>query len=331
MLLMYEKFQPSFFLKNKHVQTVYASFFRKVPKHSFEIEKFILSDGDFLESYWYNKQNYSNKPLVILFHGLAGSYKSPYILGLMKELDKDGYNSVLMHFRSCSGVINDKAISYHSGKTDDAKEYILSIKERYPNTQLFSIGFSLGANMMLKLLGEFAEESPFSASVSISAPMQLDLGSNKINSGFSKLYQAYLLKSLNKLLEEKYKTHDMQNLLKLKKEDIKNLSSFWEFDDAYTAPIHGFDSAQDYYTKSSAKQYLKYIQSPTLIIHALDDPFMPPEILPNKNEISSSILLDIHKNGGHVGFVNGSLFKPKYWLEKRILSYFNSTIKNKHK
>jgi len=162
----------------------------------------------------------------MLFHGLAGSYKSPYIQGLMQELDKQGYNSVLMHFRSCSGVMNLKPIAYHSGKTDDAIEFIDSIKQRFPDAKLFSVGFSLGANMMLKLLGELKEKSPFSASVSVSAPMKLDLGSDRINRGLSKYYQKYLLKNLNKLLEQKYETHDMESLSGLKKENIKNIYPF---------------------------------------------------------------------------------------------------------
>lgn len=320
---MNKKFNPSFLLKNKHIQTTYASFFRKNPDHTFEIEKFILDDGDFLECYWYNKPLITNKPLVILFHGLAGSYKSPYIHGLMQELDKQGYNSVLMHFRYCSGVMNLKPMTYHSGKTDDALEYIDSIKERFPDAKLFSVGFSLGANMMLKLLGELKSKSPFSASVSVSAPIKLDLASNRINQGLSKYYQKYLLKNLNESLEEKYETHDMETLIGLKKENVKKLSTLWEFDEVYTAPIHGFDSAQDYYDKSSSIHYLKYIKTPTLIIHSKDDPFMPEEILPTQDEISSSIKLEIYENGGHVGFVDGSIFKPEFFLEKRIPNYFN--------
>ena len=241
----------------------------------------------------------------------------------MQKLDKQGYNTVLMHFRSCSGVMNLKPIAYHSGKTDDALEVINDLKHRFPNSKLFSIGFSLGANMMLKLLGELGNNSPFTASISISAPMQLDLGSDRVNQGLSKYYQSYLLKNLNNLLEQKYEMHNMKTLINLEKKDIKNLKSFWDFDNAYTAPIHGFKDAQDYYTKSSAKQYLKNIQTPTLIIHALDDPFMPKEILPNKDEISSSVELEIYEHGGHVGFINGTLLHPKYFLEERIQKYFN--------
>ena len=178
--------------------------------------------------------------------------------------------------------------------------------------------------MLLKLLGELKENNLIRKAVSISAPMQLDISANKMNKGFSKFYQAHLLKSLNLQLEKKYIQHDMKSLIKLKKDDIKNLKSFWQFDDAYTAPIHGFQSASHYYEKSSAKQYLKNIQTPSLIIHALDDPFMTPKILPSKEELSPSIILEVYQNGGHVGFISGNIFKPTYWLEKRVVNFFKS-------
>ncbi|MEA1893126.1 MAG: hydrolase [Campylobacterota bacterium] len=324
---MSTQFKPPFLLKNRHVQTLYSSLFRKIPHHDFDKERFELSDGDFIECYWYNKQNKEdNRPIVILFHGLAGSYKSPYIQGTMKELDSNGFNSVIVHFRSCSGVMNIRASSYHSGKTDDALEFIASLQKRFKNTKFFAIGYSLGGNMLLKLLGELKQSSPFKAAISVSAPMQLDICGDSMDRGFSKIYQHHLMKSLNSSLEEKCDMHDMKSLINLNKKDIKSFRTFWEFDDAYTAPIHGFDSALDYYTKSSSKQFLKYIKTNTLIIHSIDDPFMTPKVIPDEDEISSYVSLEIYPNGGHVGFVEGSFFKPKYWLEKRAVSYFKRFI-----
>jgi len=324
---MKKVFNPSIFLKNKHIQTIYSSFFRKFPKHNFFIENFTLNDGDFIECYWYTKPtNITNKPIVMLFHGLAGSYKSHYIQGTMQELDKNGFNSVIVHFRSCSGIINKKVQTYHSGKTDDALEYMSSLKERFPNTKLFGIGFSLGANMLLKLLGEEKENSLLTSAVAVSAPMMLDVCANSINKGFSKFYEQMLVKDLNTLLKQKYETHDMRKIIGIKKEDIKNIKTFWEFDEIYTAKVNGFKSAKDYYTKCSSRQFLKDIQTPTLIIHAKDDPFMSAQILPSKDEVSLHVELEIYENGGHVGFINGSLLKPEYWLEKRVVEYFKEFI-----
>jgi len=324
---MKQVFSPSFFLKNRHLQTVYASFFRKFPPHDFFVEKFNLSDGDFIECYWYNKPtNKTNKPLVMLFHGLAGSYKSAYIQGMMEQFDKNGFDSVVVHFRSCSGVMNLKAKAYHSGKTDDALEYINSIKLRFSQIKLFGIGYSLGANMLLKLLGELKDDSPLTAAIAVSAPLMLDVCANSINKGFSKFYQKHLVDDLNKLLEQKYDTHDIESLIGLKKQDVKNLKTFWEFDEAYTSKINGFKSAEDYYEKCSSKQFLKDIKTNTLLIHSLDDPFMSADMMPSKDEVSSFVELEISKYGGHVGFVDGSLFKPKYWLEARATQYFKTFI-----
>ncbi|NOR57790.1 MAG: alpha/beta fold hydrolase, partial [Sulfurimonas sp.] len=186
--------------------------------------------------------------------------------------------------------------------------------------------YSLGGNVLLNLLGETADSSPITAAISISAPLQLDVCSDQMNRGFSRFYQHLLLKDLNRSLEQKYKTHDMKSLINLDKEDVKKLSTFWEFDDAYTAPIHGFASAQDYYTKSSSKQFLKHIKTNTLIIHSIDDPFTTPQILPKEDELSPYVKLELYPNGGHVGFIEGSFLKPKYWLEERIINYFHEFV-----
>ena len=321
-------FQPAFGLKNRHLQTVYASIFRKLPFSNFEIEEFRLSDGDFIECYWQKIDNHQNEtPTVILFHGLAGSYKSPYIQGTMKELKEAGFSSVVMHFRGCSGKQNLKPRSYHSGDTQDAYEYIQALSQKYPQAKLFAVGFSLGANMLLKLLGEKQFTCKLSAAVGVSAPMLLDVCATHMNKGFSKFYQKLLLMDLQHDLEKKYDTFAMEELINLKKNDIKKLKTFWAFDDAYTAPIHGFASAEEYYKKSSCKQYLKDIKIPTLIIHAKDDPFMTPKILPLPSELSDMIKMEISENGGHVGFIGGTFYSPSYWLEKRIINYFTSFLK----
>jgi hypothetical protein len=176
--------------------------------------------------------------------------------------------------------------------------------------------------MLLKLLGELQENKLIDAAVAVSAPFKLDTCANAINHGISRYYQHRLVKDLNDALEKKFLKHDMRSLLKIKKSDIKNIKTFWDFDEAYTAPVHGFSSAQDYYTKSSSRQFLKDIQTPTLIIHAKDDPFMSPTIIPNSSEVSPCVILEIQEHGGHVGFIGGSLFHPEYWLEKRIVSFF---------
>ena len=324
---MSQSFRPSFWMKNKHIQTLYQTFFRKIAPINFEVEEFILEDNDFLEAYWH-KTNISdaNTPIVIIFHGLAGSYESPYIKGIMSTLAKNGYNTVLMHFRGCSGKPNKLPRSYHSGETGDALYFINSLKKRFPQAKLFGVGYSLGGNMLLKLLGEVQNKSLLSAAIAVSPPMQLDICANAINQGFSKIYERRLVRDLNKALIKKYDINDIKSLIGINKNDVNKLKTFWEFDAAYTAPVHGFSSAQDYYTKCSSRQFLKDICIPTCIIHSNDDPFMSTEMLPNNEELSSYVNLELSDHGGHVGFIEGSFFQPKYWLESRVLNYFQDHL-----
>jgi hypothetical protein len=315
-------FQVTYTLKNRHIQTLYAPLFRKQKKKLlFEIERFELKDKDFIECYWHNQAPKDGVPIVILFHGLAGSFKSPYILGVMKALEKKGFASVVMHFRGCSGKENLLPYSYHSGETSDAKAWINYLNVKYKKSPLYGVGYSIGGNMLLKLLGEDGLDTPLKSAVAISAPMDLEITAKRVNQGFSKWYQAHLLKPLKKTLLKKYSRFNMEKLIKQTPDNIRKIKTIEEFDEKYTAPINGFKSAKDYYKKSSAKQFLKDIKIPTLIIHALDDPFMTPKVLPTQDEVSNHITLNISQHGGHVGFVNGSLFKPKYWLEERIVNY----------
>jgi len=320
-------FTPAFGLANKHLQTIYSSLFAKKLLLNFTIQKFTTHDNDFLNVYWSktNKQT-TNTPLVVLFHGLAGNYKSPYIQGNIQALNNAGYDTVLMHFRGCDGEENLLPRSYHSGETGDALEFISSIKKKNTYSKIFCLGFSLGANMLLKLLGELEENSLIDGAVAVSPPMQLDLCANEIDHGISRYYQYRLVKDLNLALEKKFLKHNMQSLITIKQEDIKNIKTFWDFDEAYTAPVHGFSSAQDYYTKSSSRQFLIKIQTPTLIIHAKDDPFMSPKILPSNKELSTCVMLEVHENGGHVGFVGGSVLHPEYYIEKRTIEFFSNLI-----
>jgi predicted alpha/beta-fold hydrolase len=323
-MLVKEMFNPSFPLNNKHLQTLYAPLFRKQPKPKVELERFDLNDGDFVDCYWHNSKPNDERPIVILFHGLAGSFNSPYIQGAMRALEKKGFASVLMHFRGCSGKPNLLPRSYHSGDTADAKAWINYLKVKYEKSSLYAVGYSIGGNMLLKYLGEEKESTPLKAAISVSAPMNLAVCAEVISKGFSKNYENYLLRPLCLALEEKFETHDMKALIVLKKEEIKDIKTIEEFDERYTAPMHGFESAEDYYAKCSSKQFLKHISIPTLIIHAKDDPFMDERILPQKEELSESVTLELSKYGGHVGFVQGTLFKPTYWLEERILDFLQN-------
>jgi len=326
---MNERFKPALGLANGHLQTIFPTLFSKSHVSKIEREIFELVDGDFVECLWYQKPKVDEKrPIITLFHGLAGSFDSPYIQRAMHRFAKAGFSVVVMHFRGCGKEPNRLPRSYHSGDTGDAKAWIEHLQKTYHDTPLYAIGYSLGGNMLLKLLGEWGDASALEAAIAVSVPMQLESSANKMNSGFSRLYQYRLMKALNKSLEEKYNYHDIEKLIGLKKEEVKNLSNFWEFDDAYTAPIHGFKDAKEYYAKSSSKQYLKDITTKTLIVHAFDDPFMSEDVIPTEEELSPTITFELYPCGGHVGFVAGTIFKPHYWLETRILNFLDTIRKN---
>lgn len=321
----YESFIPATGMKNRHLQTLYPTLLRSQKAPEVEIERFELDDGDFVDCHWHHRPSTDGKtPIIILFHGLDGSFRSSYIQGMMHAASQNAFASVLMHFRGCSGEPNRLARSYHSGDTADAKAWLAHLSKRYPTRPLFAVGYSLGGNMLLKMLGELKEHSPLRAAVSVSAPMRLAISAARMDRGFSKLYQYYLMRGLRQALLKKFKTHDLKKLIGLDEHSAKKLRSLWEFDNAYTGPIHGFRDAAAYYQHSSAISYLSEIRTDTLIIHALDDPFMTPEVLPDKHTLPRSVKLEISIDGGHVGFVGGALFKPQYWLEDRIMRFFLS-------
>ncbi len=306
-------FHPPLYLKNRHIQTLFATLFKKKELLKFEKETFWLSDGDFIEPFWYKKD--LSKPVVVILHGLGGSYRSPYISSLMQNLAKNGYSPVVMHFRGCGDKPNNSARSYHSGDTQDLREFLQSLHVN--QKELYAIGFSLGANVLLKYLGEEQERSLVAKAVAISTPFKLDICANEINKGFSKIYQNHLLKDLKPLLAQKAKYFDIG----LSLQQIQNIKTFWEFDELYTAPVHGFKNAQEYYRLSSSFYYLKDIRTKTLIIHAKDDPFMSEDALPQQKDLSKSIQFKLYDHGGHVGFIEGNVQKPIYFLDRFIPQY----------
>jgi predicted alpha/beta-fold hydrolase len=317
-----KKFTPAFGLSNRHLQTIYSSFFRKDIKLDYEIEEFILKDKDFIECYWLNKKR-ANTNIFVIFHGLEGSYKSPYIKGIMKALENMNQAVVLVHFRSCGSKVNNEAKSYHSGDSSDAIEYLKYLHKKYSKANILTIGYSLGANMLLKLLGNDFIDNFIQKSICISAPLDLSICAQVLDSGFSKLYQKHLLKHLKESLLKKYRKHDYKKLIDLDRKRVDKISSIKEFDDLYTSKINNFGSAENYYKINSSKQFLKNVKTKTLVIHSLDDPFMNNEILPFEDELSENCTFEIYENGGHLGFIEGNIFNPKYMLERRILEYFD--------
>jgi len=323
-------FKPAWWLNNRHLQTLFPTLFRsKIPLKRAR-ERFITPDNDFLDCDWYTENSNKTKPLVIVMHGLAGSSSSNYVLGVQQSISALGWRSVALNFRGCSGEQNSKARAYHSGDTGDIEFLYQTLKAREPNTDIYVIGFSLSGNVLLKWLGEQGDKSSVKGAIAISVPMLLNICASKLDKGFSKVYRSYLLRPLKQFVLQK-QAH-LNSINEHKEADIikqlgslKNVKSFWQYDDQVVAAIHGFKNANDYYTQSSARQFIKDITVPTLIIHAVDDPFMTQDVLPAENELPKSVALEKTKGGGHVGFVSGANpFKPSYWLEQRICSFLST-------
>ncbi len=324
-------FKPAWWLRNAHLQTLYPALLRR-EERSLPVrrERLITPDGDFIDLDWCGE---GTGPLAILLHGLTGSSRSGYVLGLQKTLQGQGMRSVALNFRGCSGEPNRLARGYHSGDSGDIDFVYRTLRQREPETELAAVGFSLGGNVLLKWLGEHGAKLKLSAAVAVCVPLQLDICATTMDKGFSKIYRNRLIRDLKAYIRGKHRY-----LLKAGNEreaakiaglgDLSKINSFWEYDDRVVAALHGFDSAAHYYRQSSSRQYLKKIAVPTLVIQALDDPFMTPEVLPESGELSPHVRLETTAGGGHVGFIAGSIpFQPHFWLEQRIPEFLRRFVK----
>ncbi len=311
-MLVPSKFRPSWWLRNPHLQTLWAARCRSLPLPDVIRERIELPDGDFVDVAWSQK---NTGDIVCLFHGLTGSIDSNYIKGMFAALETAGFSPVLMHFRGCSGEPNRTRRTYHSGHTDDIRYFINQVKQRHPTRRILAIGYSLGANALLKYLGEESADCPLTGAAAVSPPLVLAEGANRMNQGLSRGYQKHLISLMLSHHEQRRRAYPHLNLSPAPR-DIKN---FWEFDDRITAPLNGFDGVDHYYTVSSSRQFLQSIEVPTHIVHSLDDPFFTPDVVPREDELSKSVVFEVAQYGGHVGFVTGNLpFRATFWLESRL-------------
>jgi predicted alpha/beta-fold hydrolase len=224
-----------------------------------------------------------------------------------------------MHFRGCSGEPNRLRHSYNAGSTSDLGYVINLLRQREPDIHLACVGYSIGGNVLLKWLGESGAAAPLQAAVAVSVPFLLSAAAERMQRGFSRIYQAYLLHHLRSSYRRKFR---IQANPPVSLSELRKLKDFFTYDDSVTAPLHGYTGVDDYYARASCRQYLKGIEIPTLILHASDDPFMLPSAVPTEDELSDSVILELSSSGGHVGFVSGSVpWRSVYWLEQRIPAF----------
>lgn len=313
-MIVESNFKPHWLLRSPHLQTLWPVWTKPKPP-SGRMERLELPDGDFLDLQWFD----GGGPLVIVMHGLEGSIESHYAGAVMRALMKNGYTGLFMHFRGCSGEPNRLDRAYHSGETGDFTSVLEHATYVTGKPLHAAIGYSLGGNVLLKWLGEQGASAPIEKAVSVSVPFRLDAAGQRLEQGISRIYQNHLMQKMRAGYKARF-SHRSSPL----DVDVDELETFWQFDDKVTAPLHGFDGADDYYNRCSSRQFLKAIEKTTLVIHAEDDPFMFPETVPEESELSPSVTLELSKHGGHVGFIGGR-FLPQRWLEGRILDFLGES------
>jgi predicted alpha/beta-fold hydrolase len=308
-------FRPAPWLPSRHLQTLWPSLVRPRPGLALRRERLELPDGDFLDLAWTRD---GERPIVLVLHGLQGGLRSHYSASLVRSLERSGFQVCFMHFRGCSGEPNRLPRGYHSGETGDARHVIDAIRQRPSRQPLFAVGVSLGGNVLLKYLGEVGSQTPLAAAVAVSVPFDLANASQTLQRGLARIYQHHLLRSCVRATAAKFARIAPPFPLP----NLRRLASLYEFDEAITAPLHGFASAADYYARSSSRAFLRSIRIPTLIIHARDDPFMTPDAVPMAAELSGAVTLELSAHGGHVGFIaQGDGLRVRYWLDERIPAF----------
>jgi len=315
-----DDFAPAWWLPGPHLPTLWAALARRRPSFIFRRERLALEDGDFIDLCWVGSKH---GPIVIVLHGLEGSLKSKYAAAILDRIERRGWGGVLMHFRGCSDEPNRRDRSYHSGDTGDLEFLISVLAKRYPDRPIMAVGYSLGGNVLLKFLGESGRNAKLVAAGAISVPFDLAAGANRLNRGWSKIYQHRLVRSLQQKVRIKF----ADRVPPIPLGGLDKWTDFWSFDDNVTAPLHGFRDVDDYYTQSSCRQYLATITTPTLVIHARDDPFLSAEAIPRPDELSGATTMVLTERGGHVGFIAGRIpFRARYWIDDRLMAWFETHI-----
>lgn len=324
-------FQPAWWLPGPHLQTLWSPFCRRPQPLERQRERLWLEDGDFIDLDWHGPHD-TQAPLVLVLHGLTGSSASHYVMGLQGRLGENGWASVAINWRGCSGEPNLLPRAYHSGASDDLGAVIEHLQRRRPLAPLHAVGYSLGGNVLLKYLGERAVDCPLRGAVAVSVPFRLDQCADRIGLGFSRVYQAHFMRAMLAYVKDKQRLFAHQGMadrlsVMEKLGPLDDVRTFWDFDGRITAPLHGFVDAQDYYRRSSSRYFLGDIRVPTLIIQATDDPFVFTHSVPTADELSASTTLELQDKGGHVGFVEGSPRHPVYYLERRIPQWLGQLAK----
>jgi hypothetical protein len=307
-------YQPPFFLFNAHLETIYPALLRSVALQDYTRERITTPDKDFLDLDWIRQ---GSDKLVIISHGLEGDSNRPYIRGMARACLSIGYDVLTWNFRGCSQEMNHQLRFYHSGATDDLDEVVQhAIRKGYQHIAL--IGFSLGGNLTLKYLGERKTPDAIQQAVAFSVPVDLQGSCIQISQPGNFIYARRFLKSLKSKIARKALTRAELDIT-----DIDTLTTLMDFDDRYTAPLHGFANAREYYAINSSLQFLEFIRVPTLLINAQNDPFLSRTCYPAAAlKDHPYVHFEAPSFGGHVGFAQFNK-NGLYWSEERALKFLN--------
>ncbi|GAC1337224.1 MAG: hydrolase [Myxococcales bacterium] len=321
-------FRPARWLPGRHLQTVFGPLLRRKLPLPLSRERWELADGDFVDADVLQPATpRADGAVLIALHGLEGSSQAAYLRGLLGQARALGFRAYALNFRSCSGEPNRLPRSYHSGETRDLDEAVRRVRAANPGAPLVLCGFSLGANVLVKWLGEEGERIPreVRAAAAISTPFDLALCARALDGPglMAFVYRARFLRTLKR--KALAKARRFPGALDARR--LPALRTLLAFDDVVTAPLHGFRDARDYYARSSSAAFLGRVRIPLLLLSAEDDPFIPPEALPHDAARANPLVtLEVTREGGHVGFVVGGPLRPRYYAEERAASFLAARL-----
>jgi predicted alpha/beta-fold hydrolase len=316
-------FRPAWWLPGPHAQTIAGRYLRPKTGVRYRRVRLEAPDGDFVDVDLASVDGFpeppADAPVLLVVHGLEGGSGSTYVLETCRAAVERGFRPVAMNFRSCSGEPNRTPRFYHAGDSADLAFVLGEVRARFPRSEVFAIGFSLGANVLLKHLGERGEAAEIRAAAAVSVPFDLGAGEEKLSGTvMGRVYTTHFLGRLRR------KFHLKRHLLEdaCDPERVLSARTFREWDDAATARLHGFRDAEDYYARSSSRGFIPAIRVPTLLIHAADDPFLPETAIPRAAVEASPWLTGVFPaRGGHVGFVSGPPWAPRFWAEREAVRF----------
>ena len=315
-------FRPAWWLPGPHLPTIWGKLARRIPDAHERIERWPTPDGDAVSVARIDART-ADAPMFVILHGLEGTVRSKYAQGFMHLARARGWGATMLIFRTCDGLIPSVPRLYHSGETTDLDHIVRRLVAERPGRPVVIAGVSLGGNVLLKWLGEQGSAVPaeIRRAAAISAPFDLGAGSRFLENGVSRIYVHHFIRMLK---QKALATLERHPTLRVDRVRLDAARTFWEFDDVFTGPVHGFAGAEDYYARSSSIHFVPNIKVPTLLYSAVNDPFLPPVVLERVRVVARSnaaLTIEFTPEGGHVGWVAGPPWAPTYHMEGRVMNW----------